>query len=707
MASIKHLNTIRIARGDKAAKTPSFAELFYDTKTQGVYIGNSTTVDGNTTVAWKRFGGFDSLVIKGTIAGDTAYSEISKSAEPGDTYIITDKVSVVMPEVTFDNKGGVTRNENNLRLYDDFFKNGQVIIFTDEDVSAIPSAAVVTGNSNGVKGAVTLAGTQNSTNLEYDPEKADELGSESEIRDVQTALDLIFNTKQHFIGYTQVNAVTLADQYESEDAALQAIYDSIAEGAKLKQGQTVIYNGSNTKITVNVNGTETVEVLKKNTALINNAGTIYAVPLGASSASDVELKFSDARKSDEDTAQVKTVDVYGNSITLDGDKAVTTVQQAIDSLHQTKADLNAQGKIPLSQIPATMIGALQYCGTIDVTEQAANETITAKEFAKIMSQAKGGWEKEGEGAAADKAYSTLDSGDYVIVSITTVTKNEDGDNVSTQLTVTDDSGAALFKISNGDHVITNSVTYEGDTISAVTLDHLDSSAAVDAVNGIQGTVIIEAATTPRTVTDKNGASTTVSPITVATDGANNEIEIDSAVGVVEDAELPANTIPIAQTGRNLVEGDLSYTARVAPDTTEVDGVQTPVEGTGSNTKITGKAKDGTSVSIEFPDEGGKIVVNTGTAGTKNVVAKFNGKDGIVESELTSEDGLLTIQAADGTNLKISYTDLAKFLQFSNGKTRLFDGDSDVINTKNRTFDENTHVILDDCSVIDGGDWTTL
>lgn len=707
MASIKHLNTIRIARGDKAAKTPSFAELFYDTKTQGVYIGNSTTVDGNTTVAWKRFGGFDSLVIKGTIAGDTAYSEISKSAEPGDTYIITDKVSVVMPEVTFDNKGGVTRNENNLRLYDDFFKNGQVIIFTDEDVSAIPSAAVVTGNSNGVKGAVTLAGTQNSTNLEYDPEKADELGSESEIRDVQTALDLIFNTKQHFIGYTQVNAVTLADQYESEDVALQAIYNSIAEGAKLKQGQTVIYNGSNTKITVNVNGTETVEVLKKNTALINNAGTIYAVPLGASSASDVELKFSDARKSDENTAQVKTVDVYGNSITLDGDKAVTTVQQAIDSLHQTKADLNAQGKIPLSQIPATMIGALQYCGTIDVTEQAANETITAKEFAKIMSQAKGGWEKEGEGAAADKAYSTLDSGDYVIVSITTVTKNEDGDNVSTQLTVIDDSGAALFKVSNGDHVITNSVTYEGDTISAVTLDHLDSSAAVDAVNGIQGTVIIEAATTPRTVTDKNGASTTVSPITVTTDGANNEIEIDSTVGVVEDAELPANTIPIAQTGRNLVEGDLSYTARVAPDTTEVDGVQTPVEGTGSNTKITGKAKDGTSVSIEFPDEGGKIVVNTGTAGTKNVVAKFNGKGGIVESELTSEDGLLTIQAADGTNLKISYTDLTKFLQFSNGKTRLFDGDSDVINTKNRTFDKNTHVILDDCSVIDGGDWTTL
>lgn len=707
MASIKHLNTIRIARGDKAAKTPSFAELFYDTKTHGVYIGNSTTVGGNTTVAWKRFGGFDSLVIKGTIAGDTAYSEISKSAEPGDTYIITDKVSVVMPEVTFDNKGNVTRNDNNLRLYDDFFKNGQVIIFTDEDVSAIPSAAVVVGNSNGVKGAVTLAGTQNSTNLEYDPEKADELGAESEIRDVQTALDLVFNTKQHFIGYTQINAVTLAEQYDSEEAALQAIYDSIAENAKLKQGQTVIYNGSNTKITVNVSGTETVEVLKKNTALINNAGTVYAVPLGASSASDVELKFSDARKSDEDTAQVKTVDVYGNSITIDGDKAVTTVQQAIDTLHQTKADLNAQGKIPLSQIPATMIGALQYCGTIDVTEQAADGTITAKEFAKIMSQAKGGWEKEGEGAAADKAYSTLDSGDYVIVSITTVSKNKDDDDVNTQLTVTDDAGAALFKVSNGDHVITNSVAYEGDTISDVSLDHLDSSAAVDAINGIQGTVIIEAATAPRQVTDKNGASTTVSPITVTTDGANNEIEIDSAVGVVEDAELPANTIPIAQTGRNLVEGDLSYAAHVAPDTTEVDGVQTPVEGTGSNTKITGKAKDGTSVSIEFPDEDGKVVVNTGTAGTKNVVAKFNGKGGIIESELTSEDGALTIQAEDGTSLKISYADLAKFLQFSNGKTRLFDGDSDVINTKNRTFDENTHVILDDCSVIDGGDWTAI
>lgn len=705
MANIKHLNTIKIARGDRNAKTPSFAELFYDTKTEGVYIGHSVLSDGDRSISWKRFGGFDSLVVKGTIAGDTAYSEISKTAEPGDTYIITDKVSVVMPEVTFDNKGNVTRNTNNLRLYDDFFKNGQVIIFTDEDVSNIPSAAVVTGNSNGVKGAVTLAGTQNSTNLEFDPEKSDELGPDSEIRDVQTALDLLFNTKQHFIGFTKNNAVTLEVDYESEAAASQAIYDSIAQGAKLKQGQTVIYNGDNTKITVSVNGVETVEVLKKNTALINNAGTIYAVPLGASSASDVELRFTDTRKSDEDLSEIKTVDVYGNPVVLKADSEITTVQQAVDTLHQTKADLNAQGKIPLSQIPATMIGSLQYCGTVDLTEYATAAGLSIKTLASLMANAKGGWEKAGEGKAADSAYNSLDSGDYVIVKITSSSQNADGTPVNSQISIVSDTNEVLFKVSNGDHVITNSITYDGADITEVELDHLDSSSAVDAVNGIQGTVIIEEATKKRSVTDRNGAAVEVTPVTVTTDAANNEIEISSETAVVEDTELPVGTIPIAQTGRNLVEGDLSYTAHKAPDMTEGETPE-PVPGTGSNTKITGKAKDGTAVDVEFPDESGKLIVSS-SAGTKDVLAKFNGKNGLEDSEVTSTEGLLTLQTADGVSLKINYNDLAKFLQFSNGKTRLFDGDSEVINTKNRTFDENTHIILDDCSVIDGGDWSTI
>ena len=212
MANTKHYNSIKIARGTRAnwvaGANPSYGEMFYDKNTKGVYIA-IPNAEAENGIELKRFGGFDSVVLKGTIQSSN-FAHICGIAEPGDAYIVTGKINVVQPETTFDNQGNVIRNESSSRTYDNYFKNGQVIIFTSEDVSNIPNSYIfneseIAANAEGSKGIITLAGTAEAVDLEYDPsltEVASEkgMGPGKAITDVQTALDALFNEKMEFIG---------------------------------------------------------------------------------------------------------------------------------------------------------------------------------------------------------------------------------------------------------------------------------------------------------------------------------------------------------------------------------------------------------------------------------------------------------------------------------------------------------------------------
>ena len=68
MANTQHYNNIKIARGTRAnwlaGANPSYGEMFYDKNTNGVYIAVPNAENG---IELKRFGGFDSVVIKGSI----------------------------------------------------------------------------------------------------------------------------------------------------------------------------------------------------------------------------------------------------------------------------------------------------------------------------------------------------------------------------------------------------------------------------------------------------------------------------------------------------------------------------------------------------------------------------------------------------------------------------------------------------------------
>ena len=799
MAGANHYNKIQVARGNKNNKTPLYGELFYDVASKSVFIGAK---EGNTVV-WKRFGGFDSIVIKGTTSGnstDSDYFGDLGTPLPGDAYIVRSPISVSQPEIIYKADGSATRGKN-FRRYDDFFKNGQVIVYVEEDVSNLPNAAVRDAQSG--YGWIVLSGGQNASDIEndtiYQPvaAAADDPNDATTdngkgLNDVQSALDYLFNNKMEYVGETEnidftgnafvdsLNEV-LAQQsgISEEDAVIQAI----AGMRQLKAGQWIIYNGPSKKITVG----NSEYVLKKNTAIVVTGKVVSAssngtdsaslsttadcFPLGAADANDIEFQFTGDRVSDEAVANVSTLTIAGEATTLDNtnnttvDEKVQSVTQALDVLHQTKADLNAYGKIPLSQIPSTFVGALQFIGTLnfggssaDSIAIPANGKLTAKQLAAYMSALDDpdSMEQAQEGDFADKMHGELDAGDYVIINFATPTDantNVDDNSSATntkEITIVDDDDNVLFKVSSGDHVICNSINITTDdtanpptsTITSVKLDHLNTSASVDNINGLKAAVQIDG-TRRNEQTSKVQTNTTsvreLKETEVSVDAEHNIIDVGAPDTVLTpETTLGKNTIPVGNGGKALLNSEVSINgqdnASKWHDTTGLTG-DNLTAAQAHNTELTGLLKDGqTEVTVEFPDKSGKLSVTVGD-GTEDRLPKYDAHGNLIDSSLENKidqnlGGQFNVFDQNGNKvLTLNYEELAKLIQYTLGTganakdiTRRFD-DTDGVTTvdeetgtstttqvkrsshEGRTnVDEDTHTMLDDCSTIDGGEW---
>lgn len=717
MADVKHYNNIKIARGTRQKwldnAEVSYGELFYDKNTEGVYIA----VPGADGIELKRFGGFDTIVLKGTVTG-TTFEQVCAKAEPGDAYIVTGKISVAQPEIIFDNEGGVTRSATNKRTYDDFFKNGQVIIFTSDDVANIPNSYKMdAANGEGAVGCITLAGTAEATDLEYDGSLTEvanvAVTGGEEVRNVQDALDHLFNDKMEYIGsFTTGNVIstTLTKDDAQPATDKDAVWALIAKEQKLLMGQSIVYSGDTKKVELADGSSVTI---RTNTMIVNNAGIIHTIPLGASDGKDIAVVLTGERKSDEAAPSFESVNADGTKVTLE-EKDIATVQHAIDFLHQTKADLNTNGKIPLSQIPTTMIGALQYIGT--VTIPAATTKLTTAELAVLLAGDKTGksWETDENGKLIDEtsvlkeAYESLDSGDYVIIKVTnpTVDGTDAGNTLTRQIEVTNENGDVLYKISNGDHVIVNDLEAADESAR---FDILDSSAAVDAVNNIMGSVeIIDRERTVGTSFDENGGcdEELITEVDIVTDRANHTIQAQLPNAVLEPTEISAHNIPVASgAGKSILGSDVFINDTRFPSKWHEDADD------GHNTELTGKTADGNDVTIEFPDESGKLSVTTGE-GTKDYLPKYDEHGNLIDSTVSQTVDPTTKAASInlGDDFHINYEELGKLFQYLKGTdkiTRLFDHDSDTMHSESeagRTHDANIKVVLDEDSAIDGGEW---
>lgn len=737
----KHYNNIRIARGIKSAfkDSATYGELFYDKNTHGVYIG---TEENDTEL--RRFGGFDSINIKGTIT-NTVFKSVAATAEPGDAYVVVSPITAESYDFLYDGSGSVVISEDNKYKSNDFYKPGQVVIFvgnssingtdytlTNDTLKKIPNAYVLStngvteddnGNSNGVLGAIVLSGTADANDLEYDPSQTD-IAADEDIRDVQRAFDYLFNHKIQYMG--TFNRITISGDdnettYNSEDSARQAFWELIADAESLKKGQMIVYNGYTKKIPVTINDEETSVLLRTNTLIINDDGLIKTIPLGVSDAGNSDFSWSGNRNNaGNDIHQFETFDRYGTKQSGQSDTDVSTVLNALDDLHQTKADLTSTGKIPLSQIPSTMIGALQYIGTLTIADDDNwADTLTAVQFATLMGAVKGGWEKDDEGgtdsdeilSSAKSAYNTLDEGDYVIVSISKSTTNDTEKALTTEINVTDSSGNTLFKVSNGDHVIINSITQSDKDITSVELDHLNSSAAVDAINGMQGSIWIEDSI--KSYTNKDGTNADGADVIVTTDAANFNIKLNTPNAVYEKDVINATYIPQA-TGetRTIIQSEIKITDSDTDNKTNTKLTANKVVTDSDGNNVTSE------VSIEFPDEDGKIsVVPTNGGGNTDILAKFDTNGNIIDSEISqttdSGNGSLNLGVKDGSDpttasISVNYDQKNSLIQYKvDGEVNTYRFDDNELSSHDNREKTATNIytILDIDSTIDGGEWT--
>ena len=741
----KHYNKIQVARGNKDAKLPLLGELFYDYNSKSVFIGvakSGTIPEGAHPYEWKRFGGFDSIVIKGTIGSDDEYAALNGHLLPGDAYIVTAPISVEQKEIIFDGEGHATRGKN-YRTYDDFFKAGQIIVYCSEDLSSLPNAAVY---GTGPAGFIPLSGGQNASDIENDvrfqpvaavaADPDDTATNATGLNNVQSALDYLFNNKMEYKGKFDTVNFTGTLTKNGNETVEDTVINAIASMQALNPGEWLIYNGPTKTITVTNGSAEETYILKKNTAIVMSAivdvasdptngdegslsKTVSCFPLGAADANDIEFAFTDKRKSIEGTSEVKTKTVAGTATTLNPadsvngqvDDQVTSVTQALDVLHQTKADLNAEGKIPLSQIPNTFVGALQYIGTVNLDGTTVSE-MTAVEFAEAMAALNGtdSMEKPLEGKEANTQFQRVDAGDYVIVKVSgsTNVSDEAGTTSSrkSQIKVITGSGANdFFLVSEGDHVICNSVTYDDDgDITAVKLDHLDTSSRVDAVNGM--TAEVDVVGNIREDVDISQSSTAdlhnYPEVVVTNDLVTHQIKITIPNAVLAPNDIAKNAIPVGNGSKELLQSEVSINGIENDSLYKTDA---------HNTELAGKKSDGDEVVVEFPDASGKMAVTSEGEGTEDYLPKYDANGNLIDSDVSQNtaDEVLTLHDANGNELlKINYGDLAKLFQFGSGAgtvTRRFDETEEGVKyTENRNYDANIHTTLDDCSTIDGGEW---
>jgi hypothetical protein len=356
--------------------------------------------------------------------------------------------------------------------------------------------------------------------------------------------------------------------------------------------------------------------------------------------------------------------------------------------------------------------------------------MTAVEFAEAMAALNGqtapdSMEKPLEGEEANTQYQRVDAGDYVIVKVSgsTNVSDEAGTTSSrkSQIKVITRSGANdFFLVSEGDHVICNSVTYDDDgDITAVKLDHLDTSSRVDAVNGM--TAEVDVVGNIREDVDISKSSTAnlndYPEVVITNDPVTHQIQITIPNAVLAPSDSAKNAIPVGNGGKELLQSEVSINGQ------DNDSLYHTDDGTEDyakhNTELVGKKKNnGGNVVVEFPDENGKMVVNLEGEGTEDFIPKYDADGNLIDSDVSQNTAAEKFDIYDKNGNKIvtiNYNDLENLINFHragpNDTTveviRRYD-EVDATSGKKftdvRNYDENTHTTLDDCSTIDGGEW---
>lgn len=536
MAETKQrFNAIKIARGKRAAfpteyKAPGLP--FYDVESQGLYIAD-TNSDTSAEAAGEfiRVGGISSFVFKGKLPNDLAETNEVRDlftntlvAEVGDAYIVPNDITASIP-------GDLNLYKNDLIIY-----VGTIADLPDDSILFDKSWLRV---SNGELYA---------RNVKFDPTNEDWVFAPSDTN-VQSAMDTLAKKKLQFLG--EVKQFARPTDGTSLQDATTDMEVSGADGTQkvvtLHAGEFVYYVGEDTKVGL-------LEI-SKFSFVINENGSYHVLSIGAKNAED--LKFKWAAYLDRSTdASIAWGEGYDKT-----DADVTTITDALDDLMRTKADLQKNGKIPVSQIPATLVGALQYKTTVSIDEiEAHNDTEQA--LADYLAQT---YNKVTNSDSmiddnADGLFDPLDAGDYFII---------DAPDSLAEVTV----GSKTYN--KGDWLIYN---------GAGGFDKLNASSSVDSVNNLIGSVNIIKST--RKVGDDAGVTTPVDESVITIDNTKNAVIVEVPNAVLENNEVKENQL-----------------LKAGPDRTAEDAGLTVVAPSAEKGTV---LKDTQGIEVEFPSESGRV-----------------------------------------------------------------------------------------------------
>lgn len=312
-------------------------------------------------------------------------------------------------------------------------------------------------------------------------------------------------------------------------------------------------------------------------------------------------------------------DPTGVSKQIGGGTPVITVtaQQAITDLYQNKADLDADGKVPTSQLPDTVLGALYYHGTWD---------------------------------ASTGAYpAEVQKGDYYIANVAGTiegTEYEVGDWL-----VFD--GTGWSKVNNSDKL--SGIVIDGDTVHGV--PEITGTGKINVT--ASGNIITVAG---QNLVDKSGTTTADSIPKFTADGTIGDSHIkDDGQKVTVDADFIVGSAGALVPKTTALHGDVTIEPTGVIGEKTDHGLRLGVEekpgGDVHYAKLQGPEGLSEDVTITTPDETSKLVGQK-EATTPNKLTKVDSDGFIKDSAITDDGTTVTVDAPLETPQGLTTSDVS-------------------------------------------------
>lgn len=401
----------------------------------------------------------------------------------------------------------------------------------------------------------------------------------------------------------------------------------------------------------------------------------------------------------------------------DEDAAVKNVKEALDVLYQSKADLTEKGKIPLTQLPDTLLNSMEYQGTYIVSGEAftlptAKDKAHTDEETELKELVQGDYfiysgkqvnisEVEGLSDLVESSEGFINSGDWLVyngtgnkwsvvdntspiqsIKVIDNYNNEGGEDVINQTTMTGEvkfQGADRVVGSDGTKI--SETQLEADDKETVTVHNVNAALISDGnkaeVNGFY---------------KENGAKTLVKTgVSETSDGQlifneKEGIELTGGVKATNTNTIFSKDADGKNWGNAVAEGD----------TLKADIIQNPAQSEYGNIQLKLPSQSGTLARLE----------DTGlTDGQNFYIPRFkkdendNNNIKLVNSPVELIDHLDSGESSTIVGFKFHKASGSTGLQADNKV--IFRGSGEVVNIMPKT----SGYILNSNSIIDCGEWT--